>query len=47
MNFLIPIKYSGNFSFSPNNKYFAIIKGTEIHIYESQSLSFSLKNFFQ
>ena len=46
MNFSIPIKYSGSFSYSPNNKYFAIIKGTEIHVYDSQSLSFTQKFTF-
>lgn len=46
MNFSSPIKYSGQFWFSPNDKYFSILKGTEIHIYDCKKLTFLRKFSF-
>lgn len=43
MNFSSAIKYSGTFNFSPNNKLFCLIKGLEIHFYETKNLSFVRK----
>lgn len=46
MNFSSPIKYSGNAYFSPNNKYFCLIKGVEVHLYDCKTLSFVRKFSF-
>lgn len=40
MNFSSPIKYTSTFKFSPNNKHFALVKSSEIHIYNSITLDF-------
>lgn len=46
MNFSVPIKYSGIYAFSSNNKHFCIVKGTDIHVYDTVSLSFLQKFTF-
>lgn len=46
MNFSSPIKYSGISLFSPNNKFICLIKGLEIHLYETKNLTFVRKFSF-
>ena len=46
MNFSIPIKYTGISEYSHYNKFFCLIKNTELHIYSTTELNFIQKFSF-